>query len=206
LFNQLTLKYKTFVQFYLHGSLNKQENTTTMKLQSLINVFNKLNLTLDKEPRSSYDYGLTFIAKQMNHNNNNNNQAEKQLGPVLTLPQTNKKIYGQVNIFRYLQRLLLQNEKQSKQEQLLDTLVLNDCLDKCTNELSENKNNYLNNLNKTFSSSKYLLGDKLTLADYYVWSQLKQFNLLTSSSSSQVSLNEWSKRVESSDQFIQLLL
>jgi hypothetical protein len=71
--NQLTLKYKTFVQFYLHGSLNKQENTTTtttMKLQSLINVFNKLNLTLDKEPRSSYDYGLTFIAKQMNHNNN----------------------------------------------------------------------------------------------------------------------------------------
>jgi len=203
LFNQLTLKYKTFVQFYLHGSLNKQENTTTMKLQSLINVFNKLNLTLDKEPRSSYDYGLTFIAKQMNHNNN---QAEKQLGPVLTLPQTNKKIYGQVNIFRYLQRLLLQNEKQSKQEQLLDTLVLNDCLDKCTNELSENKNNYLNNLNKTFSSSKYLLGDKLTLADYYVWSQLKQFNLLTSSSSSQASLNEWSKRVESSDQFIQLLL
>ncbi len=202
MFNQLTLKYKTFVQFYLHGSLNKQENTTTTKLQSLINVFNKLNLTLDKEPRSSYDYGLTFIAKQMNHNNNN--QAEKQLGPVLTLPQTNKKIYGQVNIFRYLQRLLLQNEKQSKQEQLLDTLVLNDCLDKCTNELSENKNNYLNNLNKTFSSSKYLLGDKLTLADYYVWSQLKQFNLLTSSS--QVSLNEWSKRVESSDQFIQLLL
>lgn len=203
MFNQLTLKYKTFVQFYLHGSLNKQENTTTtaMKLQSLINVFNKLNLTLDKEPRSSYDYGLTFIAKQMN-----NNQAEKQLGPVLTLPQTNKKIYGQVNIFRYLQRLLLQNEKQSKQEQLLDTLVLNDCLDKCTNELSENKNNYLNNLNKTFSFSKYLLGDKLTLADYYVWSQLKQFNLLTSSSSSQASLNEWSKRVESSDQFIQLLL
>jgi hypothetical protein len=205
LFNQLTLKYKTFVQFYLHGSLNKQENTTTTttkKLQSLINVFNKLNLTLDKEPRSSYDYGLTFIAKQMNHN-----QAEKQLGLVLTLPQTNKKIYGQVNIFRYLQRLLLQNEKQSKQEQLLDTLVLNDCLDKCTNQLSENKNNYLNNLNKTFSSSKYLLGDKLTLADYYVWSQLKQFNLLTSSSSSsQASLNEWSKRVESSDQFIQLLL
>lgn len=187
LFNQLTLKYKTFIQFYLHGTLLKEDKLKLNKLNKLIQLFNDLNLSLDKEPRNNYDFGLTFVAKKFT-------SEEKQLGLVLTLPQSNKKIYGEANSFRYLNRLITQQDKQQQQN-----LIINDSIDKCTNEMRSNQTGYLNYLNKHLTTSKYLTGDKPTLADYYVWSQLKQLNLISGK------LNEWSKRLEESDAFVKVL-
>lgn len=171
----------------MHGTLLKEDKLKLNKLNKLIQLFNDLNLSLDKEPRNNYDFGLTFIAKKFT-------SEEKQLGLVLTLPQSNKKIYGEANSFRYLNRLITQQDKQQQQN-----LIINDSIDKCTNEMRSNQTGYLNYLNKHLTTSKYLTGDKPTLADYYVWSQLKQLNLISGK------LNEWSKRLEESDAFVKVL-
>lgn len=88
LFNELTTKYKSFIQFYFHGTIVKEQQKLT-RLNSLIELFSNLKLTLNNAQRNAYDYGVTFIAKKFTEN-------ERLLGKaVLTLPQTNgKRIYG----------------------------------------------------------------------------------------------------------------
>ncbi len=90
LFNEMTLKYKTFIQFYLHGTVLKQKQKL-VHLNRLIDLFNSLKLTLDNEPRNTYDYGVTFVFKKFSQN-------ERLLGRAsLTLPQTNgRRIYGRL--------------------------------------------------------------------------------------------------------------
>ena len=64
-FTQLATKYKCFIQLFVHGTAQHALNTPALaaqkrKIQSLRELFGKLNLTLDGS-RSSYDYSVTLI-------------------------------------------------------------------------------------------------------------------------------------------------
>lgn len=114
----------------------------------------------------------------------------------------NSSIYGESNIIRYLNSLLVGENKSINQN-----VLLNDLIDLCTNQLkfsndSKINSNYLNNLNKILKSSKWLLSnDQLTIADVYVWSVLKQKLNNKIDLKSTENVNKWIQRFEQSEHF-----
>lgn len=186
LFYKLALRFKSFVQFFIHGSIQRlvaNDKPTEKKLKNIMGLFKKIELDLI-DSRSTYDYGLTIIWKKMQSEN---------LGPVLLLNSTTK-LYGEASIIRFISKLL----KSPK-----ESLSSNDWIDRCTNNfLKEATGEYLNSLSTYFSDkSKFLSAtDVPDVADFYNWSRVID---LKSQLTPQV--NEWITRVESNDQFIKLL-
>ena len=208
LFYKLALRFKSFVQFFIHGSIQRlvaNDKPTEKKLKNIMGLFKKIELDLI-DSRSTYDYGLTIIWKKsinlMSFNLNHSRKLinlnffkvqSENLGPVLLLNSTTK-LYGEASIIRFISKLL----KSPK-----ESLSSNDWIDRCTNNfLKEATGEHLNSLSTYFSDkSKFLSAtDVPDVADFYNWSRVID---LKSQLTPQV--NEWITRVESNDQFIKLL-
>jgi len=109
-------------------------------------------------------------------------------------------IYGESNIVRYLNRLL---ESRPALERDLDVM------DKCSNELlfsqqKQRQDLYLTGLNRSVGSGKFVsFGERAGMADFYVWSVLKQ----TSSFDAKkfAAIGQWMNLVESSSPMLQML-
>ena len=66
LVHKLSLSSKCFVQFFVHGSIQtllKTDKALEKKLTATKNFFDKMELGL-KDPRSTYDFCITFIWKK----------------------------------------------------------------------------------------------------------------------------------------------
>lgn len=103
---------------------------------------------------------------------------------------------GEANIARFLHRLISQKSK----EDLKESLLVDECIDECVDGLVGNKMAYVNKLKKKLKGQYLAGGDKASLADYFVWFQLREANVATTESP----LNEWLKRLDNHS-FIQVL-
>lgn len=192
LLNKLSLTYKCFAKFFIHGSIQKTLATDPkldQKLKTVMNFFKELNLN-QQDSRNSYDYGIMFIWKKMQNEN---------LGPVMLL-NNKTQIYGEAAILRYLNRFFKSSTNESFQS--------NDWMDKCTNELVQGDGlKYLSNLNENLikSKDKFLASnDKPGLADYYNWASIKRMSSKVSKDKL-TGINSWMQRLEETDLFIKLL-
>jgi len=186
-FGNLATKYKSFIQFFVHGSAMKEANSK--KIDNVKTLFHRLKLDL-VDSRSTYDYGVNLIWKKL---------SDDKLGAVLTLNSTTK-IYGESNIIRFMHRLY------DTKPQLDRDL---DVMDQCTNELviKQQQTNYLTQLNTLFgkSSRRYLaFGEQPGDADFYVWSVLKQMKSRVDEKKFG-KVTEWMKVVEASIPMAQMI-
>ena len=60
-FGNLATKYKSFIQFFVHGSAMKEANSK--KIDNVKTLFHRLKLDL-VDSRSTYDYGVNLIWKK----------------------------------------------------------------------------------------------------------------------------------------------
>ena len=113
-------------------------------------------------------------------------------------------IYGESNVLRFLNRLLLQQGKENQLKSNQIALV-DDLIDSCTNELKNSKDarlnaSFLKNLNDRLNNSKFLvLPNSVTIADIYIWSILKQKS--TGSYENFRNLTQWLNNIQSIDLF-----
>jgi len=72
---------------------------------------------------------------------------------------------------------LIQNDKNQSKQTSVDSFIVDECIDTCVNELTitQNKDTYVNSLKNQLKTNQYLTGNKLSLADYFVWSQVYTF-------------------------------
>jgi hypothetical protein len=163
-FSQLATKFKCFINFFTHGSaVNqlKKDKDMQKRHNAIKTLFHTLKLDL-VDDRTSYDFGVSIIWKKIP-------EDTSSLGPCLSL-NSKTSIYGESNITRYLTNLL---NKTAPLQKDLDTM------DKCTNALQFNTTPtslYLTGLNKSITESDKFLafGDQAGMADFYVWSMLRQ--------------------------------
>ncbi len=187
-FNQLSTKFKCFLQFFIHGTALKEFTANSQNesyIRSVIDLFNRLGFNLI-DSRNSYDYAVTLIWKKMD---------SEVLGPVLNLNSTTK-IYGESNIVRFLNRL----------SGCESNVQIDNWMDKCTNSLllsRSNTTNYLTSLSKFLESAKFLSNNgQPGVADFYNWSIIKQLKCNLNNLSS---LSEWVRRIEGQQPLIQLI-
>ncbi|KAK6187582.1 hypothetical protein SNE40_005576 [Patella caerulea] len=160
--------------FVLYEDLRKQFNvlaTTHVHSSvldvpgSLINIFNNGEV----KSRKDYQIGLTVIWKKVNN------------GAVLMVdPYKQSAIEGEVNIARYLQRLL---NSQYDSQDIIEATQIDEWVDTAQIQYLDGSNKeraaVLRSLNSRFGKNSWLVGDRCSLADITMWSVLQQSGQVT---------------------------
>ncbi|XP_050394483.1 aminoacyl tRNA synthase complex-interacting multifunctional protein 2 isoform X3 [Patella vulgata] len=158
LYEDLRKRFNVLATTHVHSSvLDVPDN--------LINIFNNGEV----KSRKDYQIGLTVIWKKVTN------------GAVLMVdPYKQSAIEGEVNIARYLQRLL---NSQYDSQDIIEATQIDEWLDTAQIQYLDGSNKeraaVLRSLNARFGKNIWLVGDKCSLADITMWSALQQSGQVT---------------------------